>query len=180
MRALCVVSFVLVLAATVASAQSLAPSVSIQAAAGPTIVDTGYHVSAAVGFSPMSRVTLLLDVQRTHLSSRSTRSERGSGAFRGGTMTAVSGEVRVGLWPAQRVTPYVLAGLGAGVSQPTVNEAFPDRVTNDVRFMFFGGGIHVPLRERLSLFSDARLLVGAEAGETLAIVPVRVGIAWRF
>jgi hypothetical protein len=180
MRALCVVSLVLVLLPTVASAQSLAPSVSIQAAAGPTIVDTGHHMSAAVGFSPMSRVTLLVDVQRTHLSSRSTRSERGSGAFRGGTMTAVSGEVRVGLWPAHRVTPYVLAGLGAGVSHPTVNEAFPDPVTNDVRFMFFGGGVHVPLRERLSLVSDARLLVGAEAGETLAIIPVRVGIAWRF
>jgi hypothetical protein len=49
-----------------------------------------------------------------------------------------------------------------------------------VRFMFFGGGVHVPLRERLSLVGDARLLVGAEAGETLAVVPVRVGIAWRF
>ena len=95
-------------------------------------------------------------------------------------MTAVSGEVRVGLWPARRVTPYALAGVGAGVSRPTVNEAFPDRVTNDVRFMFFGGGVHVPLRERLSLFGDARMLIGGEAGELLAIVPVRVGIAWRF
>jgi hypothetical protein len=180
MRALCVVSSVFVLVPAVVGAQSLTPSVSIQAAAGPTVVDTGHHVSAAVGFSPMPRVTLLLDVQRTQLSSRSTRGERGSGVFRGGTMTALSGEVRVGLWPAHRVTPYVLAGLGAGVSQPTVNEAFPDRVTNGVRFVFFGGGVHVPLRERLSLVGDARLLAGAEAGETLAIVPVRVGIAWRF
>jgi hypothetical protein len=92
----------------------------------------------------------------------------------------VSGEVRLALWPAQRVTPYVLAGLGAGVSRPTVTETFPDEVTNDVRFTLFGGGVHVPLRDRLSLFDDARLLVGAEAGETLAIVPVSVGIAWRF
>jgi hypothetical protein len=95
-------------------------------------------------------------------------------------MTAVSGEVRVGLWPAERVTPYALAGLGAGMSRPTVNEVYPDRVTNNVRFMFFGGGVHVPLRERLSLLGDVRLLVGAEAGETLAMIPVRVGIAWHF
>lgn len=180
MRALYVVSLALALVPAVASAQSVAPSVSIQAAAGPTIVDTGHHVSAGLGFSPMSRVTLLLNVERTQLSSRITHNERGSGAFRGGTLTAVSGEVRLALWPAQRVTPYVLAGLGVGVSKPTVNEAFPDVVTNDVRFTMFGGGVHVPLRERLSLFGDARLLVGAEAGETLAIVPVRVGIAWNF
>jgi hypothetical protein len=133
-----------------------------------------------LGFSPISRLTLFVNVERTQLSSRITRTERGSGAFRGGTLRAVSGEVRLALWPAWRVTPYVVAGLGAGVSQPTVNEAFPDRVTNDVRFTLFGGGVHVPLRGRLSLFGDARLLVGAEAGETLAIVPLRFGIAWRF
>jgi hypothetical protein len=133
-----------------------------------------------LGFSPISRVTLLLNVERTQLSSRITHNEGGSSAFRGGTLTAVSGEMRLGLWPAQRVTPYMLAGLGAGVSQPTVNEAFPDAVTNNVRFILFGGGVHVPLRERLSLFGDARLMVGAEAGDTLAIVPVRVGIAWHF
>lgn len=65
MRASCVVFLVLVLLPAVASAQSVAPSVSIQAAAGPMIVDSGHQVSAAVGFSPMSRVMLLLDVQRT-------------------------------------------------------------------------------------------------------------------
>ena len=144
------------------------------------IVDAGHNVSVSVGFSPVSRLTLFVDVQRTQLSSRTTRSERESSSFRGGTMTAVSGEVRVGLWPAHRATPYVLAGFGAGESRPTVNETFPDPVTNDVRFMFFGGGVHVPLRDRLSLMADARLLIGAEAGETLAIAPVRVGIAWRF
>jgi len=180
MRVSCVAAFLFVLLPSVGSTQSLPSSVSIQAAAGPTVTDKGHHVSAAVGFSPLSRVTVLLDVQRTHLSSRITRQERGFSAFRGGTMTAVSGEVRVGLWPVQRVTPYVLAGLGAGVSRPNVNETFPDPVTNDARFMFFGGGVHVPLRERLSVFGDARMLVGAEAGELLAMAPVRVGLAWRF
>jgi hypothetical protein len=180
MRALCVVFLVSVLVPAAGSAQSFSPSVSIQAAAGPTLVDTGHNVSAAVGFSPTSRVTLLLDVQRTHLSSRTSRNERGFSTFRGGTMAAVSGEVRVAPWPALRVTPYVLAGAGAGVSRPTVSERFPDGVTNDARFVFFGGGVHVPVRERLSLFGDARMLVGNEAGELLAMAPVRVGIAWRF
>jgi hypothetical protein len=180
MQALSVVSLVLILVPAVASAQSSTPAVSIQAAAGPTLVDTGYHVSAGVGFTPISRFTLLVDVERTQLSSRISRNERGSSAFRGGTTTAVTGEARVGLWPARRATPYVVAGLGAGVSHPTVNETFPNRVTNDVRFILFGGGVHVPVRERLSLFGDVRLLVGAEAGETLAMIPVRVGIAWHF
>jgi hypothetical protein len=177
---LCVAALVLILVPAVVSAQSLVPSVSIQGAAGPTIVDAGHNLSAAVGFSPVSRVTLLVDVQRTQLSSRITRNDRGSTSFRGGTMTAVSGEVRVGLWPAHRVSPYVLAGVGAGVSRPTVNEAFPNAVTNNVRFMFFGGGVHVPLPGRLSLFGDGRMLVGAEAGETLAMIPLRFGVAWRF
>lgn len=66
------------------------------------------------------------------------------------------------------------------MARPTVNDRFPDPVTNDVRFVSFGGGVHVPLRERLSLFGDARLLVGTEANEMLAIVSVRVGVSWRF
>jgi hypothetical protein len=173
-------SLLLVLVPAVASAQSVTPSVSIRAAAGPTIVDRGHNVSAAVGFSPVSRVTLFVEVQRTQLSSRFTSSEQGSSAFRGGTMTAVSGEARVGLFPATRVTPYVLVGAGVGVSRPTVNDLFPDRVTNNARFVSFGGGVHVPLHGRLSLFGDLRMLIGVEAGDLLAIVPVRVGIGWRF
>jgi hypothetical protein len=180
MRVFGVLSLLLVLVPSVGSAQSLTSSVSVQAAAGPTLSDSGHNLSAAVGFTPLSRVTLFLDVQRTHLSSRLTRHERGFTAFRGGTMTAVSGEVRVGLWPVHRVTPYVLGGLGAGVSRPNVNSTFPEAVTNDARFMFFGGGVHVPLRERLSVFGDARMLIGAEGGELLAMAPVRVGLAWRF
>jgi len=50
----------------------------------------------------------------------------------------------------------------------------------NVRAFFFGGGIDVPLRERISVFGDVRLMVGAEAGELLAVLPVSVGIACRF
>src|SRR5688500_5905036 len=134
MRALCVLGLMLVVIPAGANAQSLGSSVSIQAALGPTMVDPGHNVSAAVGFSPVPRVTLLVDVQRTQLSSRFTRHERGGSAFRGGTLTAVSGEARVNLWPAGRVTPYALAGLGAGLSRPNANATFGDSGTNSARF----------------------------------------------
>ena len=181
MRVLCVLSLVMGLVPGVASAQSPAPSFSIQGAAGATMVDPGNHVSAGVGFSPTPRVTLLFDVQRTQISSRIARHELGSSAFRGGTLTAASGEVRIALFSSQRVTPYALAGVGAGISRPTVNATFPDRVTNRAGFLFFGGGVQVPVRDRLSVFGDVRMIAGAEGRDgLLAMIPVRVGVAWRF
>ena len=117
----------------------------------------------------------------THLSSRVTSDERGGGSsFRGGTFTTVAAELRVELRGHDRVSPYVLGGIAARVTRPNVNQTFPDPVTNDVGAFFFGGAIHVPLRERISLFGDAGMIVGTEAGELLTILPVRVGLAWRF
>ncbi|MGE3178731.1 MAG: hypothetical protein AB7O32_14780, partial [Vicinamibacterales bacterium] len=72
------------------------------------------------------------------------------------------------------------AGFAAGYSRPTVNAQFPDPVTNDVRALVVGGGILVPFRERVHLFADVRLIVGAEANEVLAVTPLRFGLAWRF
>jgi hypothetical protein len=47
--------------------------------------------------------------------------------------------------------------------------------------MFFGGGLHVPLGERWTVFADARLLFGEEGDDGIAAaVPVRGGVAWRF
>ena len=89
-------------------------------------------------------------------------------------------ELRVTLLSRDRITPYALAGLGAGVSRPNVNEIFPEPRTNDVRAIFFGGGIHVPLGQQLSIFADARMMVGGEAGESLAVAPLRAGLACRF
>lgn len=64
-----------------------------------------------------------------------------------------------------------------------VNEDFPNAVTNDARFIFFGTGVEVPIRQHLSAFGDIRLLVGAEGRDAdglLAILPLRFGMAWRF
>jgi len=156
-------------------------SFEVHGAAGPTIIDAGHSLAAGAGFSPTSRVTVLVDVERTHLSSRERTDGRGgTAAFRGGTLTMGAAEVRVTLLGRDRFTPYGLAGVGAGVSRPNVNEIFPVPRTNAVRAVFFGGGIHVPLRPRLSIIADARMIVGAEAGELLAIAPLRAGLAWRF
>ena len=180
MRAVWILLFVCLISPRLAGAQSSGPAFSIHAAAGPTLVDAGQTVAASVGFSPWSRVTFLADFQRTQLSSRIDRHDGVSSAFRGGTVTAVSGEVRVALRPADRVSPYVLAGYGRGEGRPNVNETFPNPVKNDVGFAFLGAGIRVPVRERLSLVADVRGLLGVEGTELLGMYPVRVGVAWRF
>ena len=162
------------------SGVATAQSVVVNGSAGPTMVDSGYSVAGSVGFAPTSHLTLLLNLERTHLFSRVTRNERGGSSFRGGTTTLGAAELRVSLLRRDRVTPYGLVGFAAGVSQPNVTGTFRDRVTNDVRATFFGGGIQVPLRDRLSLFADARIMVGAEADELWAVLPVRAGITWQF
>jgi hypothetical protein len=171
------VVLLLFLVPTTAASQSFL----VHGSAGPTLIDAGHSLAVGAGFSPTSHVTLLFDVERTHLSSRVRSDGRGGGsAFRGGTVTMGAAELRVTLLSRDRITPYGLAGFGAGVSRPNVNERFPERHTNDVRALFFGGGIQVPLREQLCLFADARMIIGAEAGELLAVAPLRAGLAWRF
>ena len=158
-----------------------AQSIVLQGSAGPTLIDSGYSVAGGIGFSPASRLTVLFDVERTHLSSRLDSDGRGGFAgFRGGTLTLGSAQLRVTPLGHDRIGPYGLVGFAAGISRPNVNELFPDPVTNDVRAVFFGGGIHMPLKERVSLFADGRMMIGAEAGELLAVAPIRAGVAWRF
>ena len=156
-------------------------SVELFGSAGPTITDTGNSVAAGAGFSPTSRMTLVFNVERTHLSSRTTRDGDVVSSFRGGTLLLGTAELRVAPFRRGRFGPYGLAGFAAGVSRPNVNAVFPDRVSNQVRAMFFGGGIEVPLGERMTVFADARMMVGAEGTDGMvAVAPVRAGIAWRF
>lgn len=158
-----------------------AQSFVLQGSAGPTLIDSGYSLAAGIGLSPTSHLAVLFDLERTHLSSRLRSDGRGGfSGYRGGTMTLGSAQLRVTPFGRDRIGPYGLVGFAAGVSRPNVNELFPDPVTNDVRAIFFGGGIHVPLRDRVSLFADGRMMIGAEAGELLAVAPIRAGIAWRF
>jgi hypothetical protein len=154
---------------------------SLQVAAGPTLVSGGNSFSAAFGYSPASRLELRLNVERAHLPFQLQRFSDGYSATRGGTLTFVSGEVRLSLLPADRVSPFAIAGGGGGVSRPTVNAEFPDSVRNDLRVLYFGGGVRVPLRRGLSLWGDARALLALESNDgIMAFWPVRVGVAWRF
>jgi hypothetical protein len=160
-----------------------AQSLMVQASAGPTVTDAGHSVAAGVGLSVNSRLTVLLGVERSHLSSRVTTDSRGNrvSAFRGGTITFAAAEVRATLLRRERVSPFVLGGVGVGVSRPNVNETFPNAVTNHARVLFVGGGLHVPLGQQLSVFGDVRMVLGAEGNEGMvAYAPLRAGIVWRF
>jgi hypothetical protein len=168
---------VMLAAPCVARAQSFV----LHGSAGVTLIDSGHSLAGGIGSSPTSPLTVSVGLERTHLSFRSRSDGRdGFASFRGGTLTVGSAELRVAPFGRNRIGPYGLVGFSAGKSRPNVNDQFPNRVTNDVRAVFFGGGILVPIGERVGLFADARMMVGAEAGELLAVAPVRGGVAWRF
>ena len=155
----------------------------LHGAMGPTIIDSGQSLAAGIGITPHPLLTVLFSVDRTHLAGRITRDAFGrvSTAFRGGTSTLATAELRATLFRRERLSPYVVGGLGAGVSQPNVNEVFPQPVTNYAQVVFFGGGLHVPLPARMSAFGDFRMLLGAEGREgMMAFAPVRAGLTWRF
>jgi hypothetical protein len=159
-----------------------AQSFSIHGSGGPTITDSGYSVAAGVGVAATSHLTFDVNVERTHLSTEITRDAHGViSSFRGGTLTLGTAQLRVSLFDSNRVGPYGVVGFAAGVSRPNVNEIFPKPITNDVRAMFFGGGLHAPLTDRVSAFADLRMMFGAEGIEGIvAVAPLRAGLALRF
>jgi hypothetical protein len=163
-----------------AAAQAHAQSAMLHASGGPTLVDRGYSLAGGAAWLPLSRLSVGVSVERTHLFTRVRGDGRSTSAFRGGTLTVGTAELQLSLFPRARWTPYLLAGGAAGRSRPNVNATFPAAVTNDVRAVFAGGGIHVPLGANLAVFADARMMVGDEANELLAVAPLRAGLSWRF
>ena len=153
---------------------------SLQVGAGPLLKSDGHTVSAAFGFSPISRVDLVVNVERDHLPFQRDTFSDSLSITRGGTLTWVSGEVRASVFPPHRISPYGLAGIGDGRSRPTVNDAFPNPVENDLRVVYFGGGVRVPIRSGLSVFGDARAMLALEGDGLTGLWPVRAGVAWRF
>ena len=177
MRAIPVVALLLFLSVpTLVTAQSF----DVHASGGPTLVDRGYSVAGGGGWSPLSHLHLSVNAERTHLPMRVRSDTQSSSVFRGGTVTVGSAEAQLSLLARTRVTPYVLAGFAAGRSRPNVNERFPQEVTNDVRAVFAGGGVLVPLRPNVALYADVRWMVGAESNELLVVAPLRAGFSWRF
>ena len=155
--------------------------VSVQAGAGATVMYPGNALSATFGYSPASRLDLLLNVERIHVPSQFRHYPHGTSATRGGTLTFLSPELRLSLFPADRVSPFATIGVGRGVSHPNVNAQFPVPVKNDLRVVYFGGGIRVPLRQGLSLVGDVRAMLALEGYDgIMGVWPVRAGVAWRF
>src|SRR6188508_483754 len=90
---------------------------SVEAAAGPTLYG-GHVLSATFGYSPAPRLELRLNVERDHLPFERSPFPGGYSLTRGGTLTFVSGELRLAVLPAGRVSPFAVVGLGRGVSRP--------------------------------------------------------------
>jgi hypothetical protein len=154
---------------------------SIHAAAGSTLQERGSVLSLSLGFSPARRFTVLVGGERTYLPTRVTRyPDGGSAAMRGGTLQLVSVEMRFALRDPDRISPYIAAGFGGGVSRPNVNEFFRDEVRNNAGAGFVGGGVNVPLGSWLSAFADVRFSLHGEKDVIMPLVPVRGGVAWRF
>jgi hypothetical protein len=156
-------------------------SFELYGSAGPTITDAGHSLAGGVGVSPISQLTILASIERTHLSGQIRRETGSTSYFRGGTYLLGSAELRFAPRGRDRVGPFVLAGFAAGESRPNVNDVFPTPATNRARAVFGGGGLLVPLGQRLTAFADVRMLIGAEGSEGIvAVAPVRAGLAWRF
>ncbi|HJR58343.1 MAG TPA: hypothetical protein VJ813_03050 [Vicinamibacterales bacterium] len=172
--------FVMLLASLgVANGQSF----GVHGSAGPTLRDRGYSIAAGIDFSPISHVALVFNVERTHIASRVSRDRDSISTFRGATVTLGTAELRVTPLGRHRVGPYGLIGTGAGVARPNEDERFPgEGTTGSVRTVFFGGGFQVPVRQRLNVFAEFRMmLVGEVEGEgLLGVGPLRAGLAWRF
>ena len=150
--------------------------VSVNGAVGTQINDGGDNQSVSVGFSPHARWDLLINAERIHVPTETSQ----FGATRGGTSTFVSGEVRFVPLTVNRISPYVLASAGRGISRPNVNDIFPNPVENDAWLLFFGGGVRIPVTDRFSVFGDVRAGIQGELDTIGALLPVRGGIAWRF
>ena len=156
-------------------------SFELYGSAGPTVTDPGFSLAAGVGVSPTSRLTLLAGIERTHLSSQIRHEGNSTSYFRGGTSLLGSAELRFAPRGRDRIGPYVLAGLAAGASRPNVTDVFTTPVTNGARAAFAGGGLLLPLGQRLAAFADVRMLFGVEGTEGIvAVAPLRARVAWRF
>ena len=149
---------------------------SVHLAVGSHLSEGGHLQSLSLGYDASGGVSLLVNVERNHVPTRL----RSFSATRGGTLTSLSGELRYTVPVGGRVSPFVVAGLGAGISRPNVNDHFSNAVSNTARFAYAGGGVRVRLRPRLDWFIDGRFQLMAERDVLAGRLPIRAGLTWRF
>jgi hypothetical protein len=181
-RPLLAIAVLSVVSPAVAAGQDAAIGVFVQGAIGSHYGDGGDTRSIGLGISFGKRFAVVVNAERSHVPTDVTFFADGYAATRGGTTRFVSGEFRYVPVTYKRLSPYVIAGVGRGVSRPNVNQFFPVRVTHDVMLVFPGFGARVRLTEHLDAFADLRIMFQSRAGEPDAGVfgPIRGGLAWRF
>jgi hypothetical protein len=119
----------------------------------------------------------LVNAERTHVPTKIRSYEHGWSAERRGTVQFLSGELRYAFFSDKRFSPYVLGGFGRGVSRPNVNEYFPNRVERDIKVVYYGAGVRIPVGARIDAIVDARFTATDDEG---IFMPLRAGVAWRF
>jgi hypothetical protein len=155
---------------------------SVDLGAGSHLADGGDVESMSVGFAVSRIVTVAATAERSHIPTRLRTYPGGSSVTRNGTLTSISGELRLTVPVGVRWTPYGFVGGGTGESVLNVNEFFPDPITRTARLVYAGGGVRYSLSPAIALFGDAKLIlvVGREADDVSARVPVRAGVSFRF
>ena len=159
--------------------------VSVHVSAGLTVPhadeDRGDVQSFSIGYSPTPKLMVLMGAWRMHRPTSVRHFSDGVTSFtRGGTTQIISAEVRFLFRPLERVAPYAFTGGGFGFSRSNVDDVFPDRVKHGNYPVFGGGGLSVPLSPRVSVSGDFGLFLLGEYDIMRPVLPVRVGLAWRF
>jgi hypothetical protein len=165
-----------------AAAQGRGPGVWVHGAVGSHMGDGGDAESIGLGVAFTERFAVAVNVERSDVPSDVTFFPDGYSASRGATTRFVTGEFRYVPVTFARLSPYVVAGIGRGISRPNVDAFFPDRVTHTVSLVFPGVGARVRVTGHLSAFADLRIMFQSRAGEPDAGVfgPIRGGVAWQF
>lgn len=181
-RLLVAVTVLSCVAPAVAAGQSTGINVSVRGAVGSHIGDGGDTQSVSLVVMFGERFGVVVNAERSHVPTDVTFFENGYSATRGATTQFISGEFRYVPITYKRISPYVIAGLGIGVSRPNVNKFFPNPVKHTVMLQGPGGGVSVRVTQHLSAFADFRVMFQSRRGEPDAGVlgPIRGGLAWRF
>jgi hypothetical protein len=169
-------------AAAGAQSTPLSRRVSVDLGLGTHYRDGGDVESMSAGFAITRIVTVAATIERGHIPTAVENYGNGSSVTRNGTVTWLGGELRLTIPAGERWTPYVVAGRGVGKSVLNVNEFFPNPITRTADLVYLGGGVRYALNQTTLLFADAKLalVIGREADDLSARLPIRAGVTFRF
>jgi hypothetical protein len=155
---------------------------SVDLGLGSHVIDGGYVGSMSLGFALSRIVALAATVERSQIPTKLRTYPDGYSVTRNGTLTSISGEFRLTIPVGDRWTPYSVVGCGVGESVLNVNEFFPNPITRTANLVYAGGGVRYSLGRAAALFGDAKLIlvIGREADDLSARLPVRAGVSFRF